>query len=99
MERVLKSRKFSNFLKDLIDSKTKSSPKVRHTQRLAPYISSMPTHNLPTGSNSSHDVPPETLLNDTVDTGTDIAKITRKWSKPDKHGHGNGKSAQEPEVF
>ncbi|GJT46252.1 hypothetical protein Tco_0954967, partial [Tanacetum coccineum] len=31
--------------------------------------------------------------------GTDIAKITRKRSKPDKHGHGNGKSAQEPEVF
>ncbi|GKB58276.1 hypothetical protein Tco_0914462, partial [Tanacetum coccineum] len=28
---------------------------------------------------------------------TDIAKITRKRSKPDKHGHGNGKSAQEPE--
>ncbi|GJY24203.1 hypothetical protein Tco_0397861 [Tanacetum coccineum] len=27
---------------------------------------------------------------------TDIAKITRKHSKPDKHGHGNGKSAQEP---
>ncbi|GJS16235.1 reverse transcriptase domain-containing protein [Tanacetum coccineum] len=22
---------------------------------------------------------------------TDIAKISRKWSKPDKHGHGNGK--------
>ncbi|GKB73511.1 hypothetical protein Tco_0934923 [Tanacetum coccineum] len=21
---------------------------------------------------------------------TDIAKISRKWSKPDKHGHGNG---------
>ncbi|GKE49692.1 hypothetical protein Tco_1480950 [Tanacetum coccineum] len=30
--------------------------------------------------------------------GTDNAKITRKWSKPDKHRHGNGKSAQEPEV-
>ncbi|GJS85261.1 hypothetical protein Tco_0751802 [Tanacetum coccineum] len=29
---------------------------------------------------------------------TDIAKITRKWSKPDKHEHGNGKSAQEPGV-
>ncbi|GJW24593.1 putative ribonuclease H-like domain-containing protein [Tanacetum coccineum] len=27
---------------------------------------------------------------------TDIAKITRKRSKSDKHGHGNGKSAQEP---
>ncbi|GJY75424.1 reverse transcriptase domain-containing protein [Tanacetum coccineum] len=26
---------------------------------------------------------------------TDIAKITRKRSKPDKHGHGNGMSAQE----
>ncbi|GKC43278.1 putative hypoxia induced protein, domain-containing protein [Tanacetum coccineum] len=23
-------------------------------------------------------------------TGTDIAKIARKWSKPDNHGHGNG---------
>ncbi|GJR70212.1 MAK10-like protein [Tanacetum coccineum] len=23
--------------------------------------------------------------------GTDIAKISRKWSKPDNHGHGNGK--------
>ncbi|GKC00472.1 hypothetical protein Tco_0986608 [Tanacetum coccineum] len=30
-----------------------------------------------------------------VETGMDIAKITRKRSKPDKHGHGNGKSAQE----
>ncbi|GJZ82586.1 hypothetical protein Tco_0647759 [Tanacetum coccineum] len=30
--------------------------------------------------------------------GTDIAKITRKRSKPDKHGHGNGKSAQELRV-
>ncbi|GJW24857.1 hypothetical protein Tco_0038668, partial [Tanacetum coccineum] len=29
---------------------------------------------------------------------TDIAKITRKRSKPDKHEHENGKSAQEPEV-
>ncbi|GJR69875.1 hypothetical protein Tco_0015940 [Tanacetum coccineum] len=28
--------------------------------------------------------------------GTDIAKITGKRSKPDKHGHGNRKSAQEP---
>ncbi|GJX80415.1 hypothetical protein Tco_0328564 [Tanacetum coccineum] len=28
--------------------------------------------------------------------GTDIAKITRKWSKPDKHGHGKGKRIQEP---
>ncbi|GJY48604.1 hypothetical protein Tco_0438560 [Tanacetum coccineum] len=27
--------------------------------------------------------------------GTDIEKITRKWSKPDKHEHENGKSAQE----
>ncbi|GJW80147.1 hypothetical protein Tco_0144122 [Tanacetum coccineum] len=32
-----------------------------------------------------------------VTPGTDIAKIARKRSKPDKHGHGNGKSAQEPE--
>ncbi|GJW40341.1 retrotransposon protein, putative, ty1-copia subclass [Tanacetum coccineum] len=30
--------------------------------------------------------------------GTDIAKITRKRSKPDKHEHENGKSAQEPGV-
>ncbi|GJX77877.1 hypothetical protein Tco_0324688 [Tanacetum coccineum] len=30
--------------------------------------------------------------------GTDSAKIIRKWSKPDKHEHGNGYSAQEPEV-
>ncbi|GJW14425.1 hypothetical protein Tco_0018558 [Tanacetum coccineum] len=28
--------------------------------------------------------------------GTDIAKITRERSKPDKHGHGNGKTIQEP---
>ncbi|GJU25249.1 putative reverse transcriptase domain-containing protein [Tanacetum coccineum] len=28
---------------------------------------------------------------------TDNAKIIRKQSKPDKHGHGNGKSAKEPE--
>ncbi|GJX02398.1 mitochondrial proton/calcium exchanger protein-like protein isoform X1 [Tanacetum coccineum] len=31
--------------------------------------------------------------------GTDKAKITRKWSKPDKHGHGNGRAHKEPEVF
>ncbi|GJZ48820.1 hypothetical protein Tco_0603010 [Tanacetum coccineum] len=30
--------------------------------------------------------------------GTDIAKITRKLSKPDKHGHGNRKSTKELEV-
>ncbi|GJT78972.1 ribonuclease H-like domain-containing protein [Tanacetum coccineum] len=29
-------------------------------------------------------------------TGTDIAKISRKWSKPDNHGHGKGKRIQEP---
>ncbi|GJR28943.1 hypothetical protein Tco_1105175 [Tanacetum coccineum] len=29
---------------------------------------------------------------------TDIAKITRKQSKPDKHEHENGKSTKEPEV-
>ncbi|GJX77620.1 hypothetical protein Tco_0324431 [Tanacetum coccineum] len=27
---------------------------------------------------------------------TDIAKITRKRSKPDKHGHGNGRARKEP---
>ncbi|GJZ81031.1 putative reverse transcriptase domain-containing protein, partial [Tanacetum coccineum] len=27
---------------------------------------------------------------------TDIAKISRKWSKPDKQGHGKGKRIQEP---
>ncbi|GKD07943.1 hypothetical protein Tco_1187628 [Tanacetum coccineum] len=43
---------------------------------------------------------PKQNVNQSVATScTDIAKITRKWSKPDKHGHGNGKSAQEPEVF
>ncbi|GKE88839.1 hypothetical protein Tco_1566314, partial [Tanacetum coccineum] len=30
--------------------------------------------------------------------GTDVAKTTRKWSKPDKHGHRKEKSAKEPEV-
>ncbi|GJS22403.1 hypothetical protein Tco_0451035 [Tanacetum coccineum] len=40
-----------------------------------------------------------TLLVQTADAeGTDNAKITRKRSKPDKHEHGNGKSAQETEV-
>ncbi|GJU53698.1 putative reverse transcriptase domain-containing protein [Tanacetum coccineum] len=29
-------------------------------------------------------------LQELSDRGTDIAKITRKRSKPDKHGHGNG---------
>ncbi|GJR39339.1 hypothetical protein Tco_1215023 [Tanacetum coccineum] len=29
---------------------------------------------------------------------TDIANITRKRSKPDKHGHGNGRAHKEPEV-
>ncbi|GKD52664.1 putative reverse transcriptase domain-containing protein [Tanacetum coccineum] len=28
--------------------------------------------------------------------GTDIAKISRKRSKPDKHGHGKGKRIQDP---
>ncbi|GJR10075.1 hypothetical protein Tco_0792727 [Tanacetum coccineum] len=32
-----------------------------------------------------------------VETCTDSEKITRKRSKLDKHGHGNGKSIQEPE--
>ncbi|GJS03515.1 reverse transcriptase domain-containing protein [Tanacetum coccineum] len=27
---------------------------------------------------------------------TDIAKISRKWSKSDKHGHGNGRAHKEP---
>ncbi|GKG23679.1 hypothetical protein Tco_0391715, partial [Tanacetum coccineum] len=27
---------------------------------------------------------------------TNNTKITRKWSKPNKHGHGNEKSAKEP---
>ncbi|GJS87177.1 reverse transcriptase domain-containing protein [Tanacetum coccineum] len=34
-----------------------------------------------------------TRSEDTIfDPGTDIAKISRKWSKPDKHGHGNGRA-------
>ncbi|GKC09202.1 hypothetical protein Tco_1000812 [Tanacetum coccineum] len=32
----------------------------------------------------------------TVTTSTDIANITRKRSKPDKHGHGKGKRIQKP---
>ncbi|GJZ25418.1 putative ribonuclease H-like domain-containing protein [Tanacetum coccineum] len=32
------------------------------------------------------------------DSGTDIAKIKRKWSKSDKHEHENGKRAKELEV-
>ncbi|GJY13169.1 hypothetical protein Tco_0382478, partial [Tanacetum coccineum] len=32
----------------------------------------------------------------TVDMCADIAKISRKRSKPDKHGHGKGKRIQEP---
>ncbi|GJT57994.1 reverse transcriptase domain-containing protein [Tanacetum coccineum] len=31
--------------------------------------------------------------------GTNIAKIARKQSKLDKHGHGNGRAHKEPEVF
>ncbi|GJY26218.1 hypothetical protein Tco_0400944 [Tanacetum coccineum] len=31
--------------------------------------------------------------------GTDIANITRKEPKPDKNGHGKGKSAQEPGII
>ncbi|GKE55100.1 hypothetical protein Tco_1490256, partial [Tanacetum coccineum] len=31
--------------------------------------------------------------------GTDNAKIARKRSKPDKHGHGKGKRIQEPEEY
>ncbi|GJT27220.1 putative reverse transcriptase domain-containing protein, partial [Tanacetum coccineum] len=29
-------------------------------------------------------------------SSTDIAKIARKWSKPGKHGHGNGRARKEP---
>ncbi|GJZ72674.1 hypothetical protein Tco_0636820 [Tanacetum coccineum] len=32
----------------------------------------------------------------TVEASTDNAKISRKRSKPDKHGHGKGKRIQEP---
>ncbi|GJW95967.1 reverse transcriptase domain-containing protein [Tanacetum coccineum] len=36
------------------------------------------------------------LIAEFATDGTDIANITRKQSKPDKHRHENGKSAQEP---
>ncbi|GJW72215.1 reverse transcriptase domain-containing protein [Tanacetum coccineum] len=36
------------------------------------------------------------IKNHIFNTGTDIAKISRKRSKPDKHGHGKGKRIQEP---
>ncbi|GJW12446.1 hypothetical protein Tco_1578273 [Tanacetum coccineum] len=35
---------------------------------------------------------------DEMRRGMDIAKITRKRSKPDKHGHGKGKSVQKPGI-
>ncbi|GJU23817.1 reverse transcriptase domain-containing protein [Tanacetum coccineum] len=38
------------------------------------------------------------LLKKDIVIGTDNARIIRKRSKPDKHEHGNGKSAQEPGV-
>ncbi|GJT21287.1 hypothetical protein Tco_0891224 [Tanacetum coccineum] len=51
-------------------------------------------------ANSSSLIPDTSTASEPISSkGTDIAKITRKRSKPDKHGHGNGKSAQEPEVF
>ncbi|GJS65277.1 hypothetical protein Tco_0679841 [Tanacetum coccineum] len=34
-----------------------------------------------------------------ISISTDKAKIIRKRSKPDKHGHGNGRAHKEPEVF
>ncbi|GJY67708.1 putative reverse transcriptase domain-containing protein [Tanacetum coccineum] len=37
------------------------------------------------------------ILRRNVKHSTDIAKISRNWSKPDKHGHGKGKRIQEPE--
>ncbi|GKB77168.1 hypothetical protein Tco_0944063 [Tanacetum coccineum] len=36
------------------------------------------------------------LINDMHTIGTDIAKISRKRLKPDKHGHGNGRAHKEP---
>ncbi|GKA53591.1 putative reverse transcriptase domain-containing protein [Tanacetum coccineum] len=39
------------------------------------------------------------ILRWNVKHSADIAKITRKRSKPDKHGHGNGRARKEPEVF
>ncbi|GJT23202.1 reverse transcriptase domain-containing protein [Tanacetum coccineum] len=38
------------------------------------------------------------ILGWNVKHSTDVAKTTRKWSKPDKHEHGKGKSAKELEV-
>ncbi|GJS95818.1 reverse transcriptase domain-containing protein [Tanacetum coccineum] len=38
------------------------------------------------------------ILGWNVKHSTDNAKIARKWSKLDKHGHGNGKSVQEPRI-
>ncbi|GKG11263.1 hypothetical protein Tco_0342663, partial [Tanacetum coccineum] len=37
-----------------------------------------------------------TVIRKTKEPSTDIAKITRKRSKPDKHEHGKGKIVQEP---
>ncbi|GJV73827.1 hypothetical protein Tco_1493822 [Tanacetum coccineum] len=36
------------------------------------------------------------ILSWNVKHGTDIAKISRKRSKPDKHGHGNGRARKKP---
>ncbi|GKF20702.1 hypothetical protein Tco_0069340, partial [Tanacetum coccineum] len=43
----------------------------------------------PINQPSVHQVPPYQAPAPQTQ-GTDIAKITRKWSKPDKHEHGNG---------
>ncbi|GKB63827.1 putative ribonuclease H-like domain-containing protein [Tanacetum coccineum] len=44
--------------------------------------------------------PPVKIVDEVVhkELGMDVAKITRKWSKPDKHEHEKGKSAKETEV-
>ncbi|GJZ95810.1 hypothetical protein Tco_0668144 [Tanacetum coccineum] len=42
------------------------------------------------GSRVNVTILPTLIINDVEYRGTDIAKISRKRSKPDKHGHGNG---------
>ncbi|GJR66690.1 hypothetical protein Tco_0012755 [Tanacetum coccineum] len=52
---------------------------------------------LPQETSSSHN---DYLSNmDDFPLGTDKAKIARKRSKPDKHGHENGRARKELEVF
>ncbi|GKC72016.1 hypothetical protein Tco_1117899, partial [Tanacetum coccineum] len=70
-------------------------PSPDYTPASPDYSPASDSESGPSEDPSSDHIPPLPAIS-LICTG--IAKITRKRSKPEKHGHGNGLSAQEPEV-